>query len=186
MTPPLSAFAEWTQPTRQDEATKALTLAYKENREPLFGFCLAKLGDAHLAEDVVQETFLRAHANLHRLDHTRSLLPWLYTTALRQCIDIRRRSVAASRNSRYLLEEGSDVTLQDVLERQTRRELAIALKRLPHRQQRALLLNAHSDLGPSGIAREEGISPVAAKGILARARMSMRHILSAQATHLVP
>lgn len=36
------------------------------------------LGDIEDARDVAQETFIRAHANLHRYDPARPFEPWLY------------------------------------------------------------------------------------------------------------
>ncbi|ANW18153.1 sigma-70 family RNA polymerase sigma factor [Streptomyces clavuligerus] len=51
-------------------------------------------GDRHWAEDVVQETFLRAWRHVHQLrqeGETRNLLPWLATVARRIVINDRRR-----------------------------------------------------------------------------------------------
>ena len=49
------------------------------------------LGDAHLAEDVVQETFLRAYANRGTLHENSNIGGWLYTIAYRISIDYKRK-----------------------------------------------------------------------------------------------
>ena len=50
------------------------------------------LGDQHLAEDVVQETFLRAYANRSTLHADSNVGGYLYTIAYRISIDYQRKS----------------------------------------------------------------------------------------------
>lgn len=55
-------------------AWEPLMLAHQE---PVFRLAYLFLGDADDAEDVAQETFLRAWSQLRRFDSTRPLRPWL-------------------------------------------------------------------------------------------------------------
>lgn len=55
---------------------------------PLFRYLARACGDAVLARDAVQETFLRLHAL--RNDPPRSVRPWLFTTAMNVVRDTRR------------------------------------------------------------------------------------------------
>ncbi|MEV6107491.1 sigma-70 family RNA polymerase sigma factor [Streptomyces sp. NPDC051940] len=70
---------------------------YAEHAGPLFAFVLRLVaGDRHRAEDVVQETLLRAWKNADQLRRaTGSVRPWLVTVARRIVIDGHR-----SRSSR--------------------------------------------------------------------------------------
>ncbi|WP_432277417.1 sigma-70 family RNA polymerase sigma factor [Kitasatospora brasiliensis] len=72
---------------------------YREHAGPLFGFVLHLVaGDRQRAEDVVQETLLRAWRNIHRLDpEAGSLRPWLVTVARRIVIDGHRSALARPR-----------------------------------------------------------------------------------------
>ncbi|MFD0257973.1 sigma-70 family RNA polymerase sigma factor [Kitasatospora indigofera] len=72
---------------------------YQEHAGPLFGFVLRLVaGDRQRAEDVVQETLVRAWRNIDRLDAaTGSLRPWLVTVARRIVIDNHRSSLARPR-----------------------------------------------------------------------------------------
>jgi RNA polymerase sigma factor (sigma-70 family) len=66
---------------------------YRRYRIPLLTFALRlTAGDRHQAEDVVQETMVRAWRQAGRLDLTApSLMPWLATVARRIVIDEDRR-----------------------------------------------------------------------------------------------
>jgi RNA polymerase sigma-70 factor (ECF subfamily) len=63
---------------------------YEHHAGPLLGFVLRLTnGDRQRAEDIVQETILRAWRNAHKLNAhgERSLRPWLVTVARRIAID---------------------------------------------------------------------------------------------------
>lgn len=47
------------------------------HKEGVFRLAYLKMGEVAEAEDVAQETFLRAYHNLHRFDESRPLRPWL-------------------------------------------------------------------------------------------------------------
>ncbi|WP_413966430.1 sigma-70 family RNA polymerase sigma factor [Actinacidiphila polyblastidii] len=70
----------------EDELMRAL---YREHAGALFAYVLRLVaGDRYLAEDVVQETLLRAWKSAAKLDPAaRSLRPWLVTVARRIVID---------------------------------------------------------------------------------------------------
>jgi RNA polymerase sigma-70 factor (ECF subfamily) len=59
-------------------AWEPLVLAHQE---AVFRLCYLLLGDPDDAEDVAQETFLRAWNHLRRFDPTRPLRPWLLSIA---------------------------------------------------------------------------------------------------------
>ncbi len=50
-------------------------------------FVLVTVRDTWAADDIVQETFLRAHRKIHTLRDEGSVLPWLFQIAYRLCVD---------------------------------------------------------------------------------------------------
>jgi RNA polymerase sigma-70 factor (ECF subfamily) len=58
----------------------------------LYGYLRRYLGDASLAEDVFQNTFLQLYLKSNQYEPGRPVRPWLYTIATHQAIDALRRN----------------------------------------------------------------------------------------------
>ncbi|MEU5881959.1 sigma-70 family RNA polymerase sigma factor [Spirillospora sp. NPDC047279] len=80
------------RPARESDGERLVAELYREYHRPLLTFVLRlTAGDRQWAEDVVQETMVRAWRSADRLDATTaSLMPWLATVARRIVIDNRR------------------------------------------------------------------------------------------------
>ncbi|MGY1805069.1 sigma-70 family RNA polymerase sigma factor [Blastococcus sp. SYSU D00922] len=73
-------------------AEESLRALYEEHAPVLLGYALRLTdGDRARAEDIVQETLVRAWRNLDRVDRDgRSLRPWLFTVAQHIAVDAHR------------------------------------------------------------------------------------------------
>lgn len=60
--------------------------------QSLRGYFARRLADAHAADDLVQETFLRIHRGLPKLDDAQRLGPWVFRIAHNVLVDHRRRA----------------------------------------------------------------------------------------------
>jgi RNA polymerase sigma-70 factor (ECF subfamily) len=65
-------------------------LVHRHERE-LYSYLCRYLGDAELAKDAFQGTFLQVHLKCDQFDSTRRFRPWLYALATNQAIDLQRR-----------------------------------------------------------------------------------------------
>jgi len=74
-----------------DDAAAFETLVHRYERE-LFAYLRRFLGDAGLAEDVFQSTFLAVHRKRAKYVEGRPFRPWLYAIATNQAIDTQRRN----------------------------------------------------------------------------------------------
>lgn len=74
---------------RQEEAFGVLVRRYERE---LYGYLRRYLGDASLAEDVFQNTFLQLYVKSGQYEPGRPVRPWLYTIATHQAIDALRRN----------------------------------------------------------------------------------------------
>jgi len=151
---------------------------YAQHREAILATCLRRLRDRALAEDAMQDTFLRAYANLSAFDLARPMLPWLQAIAVRRCIDLARRSATASTavalDDEALNGVEQDPTLRAVLAKDESARLEVALRRIAPRQRRALLLHAIEGWSYADIAAAEEISVASTKSLLFHARRNLR------------
>lgn len=66
-------------------------LVHRYERE-LYAYLRRYLGDADMAQDVFQATFLQVHLKCEQFEEYRRFRPWLYTIATNQAIDAQRRN----------------------------------------------------------------------------------------------
>lgn len=67
--------------SREDPAGAPFRALYERHRVDVFRFVLSIARDRDLAEDLLQETFLRVYESLARFDATRAFRPWLFQIA---------------------------------------------------------------------------------------------------------
>src|ERR1700755_1113588 len=114
-------------------------------RRPPEGHCYRMLGSVHDAEDVLQETLLKAWRSLEGFEGRSSVHTWLYRIATNACLDElerrprrpqpvvdpypdRRAPADAGRGARSLQREGMEIAF------------LTAIQRLPGRQRAVLIL----------------------------------------------
>ena len=66
-------------------------LLVRRYERELYSYLRRYVGNAEMAEDVFQSTFLQVHLKCDRFDESRRFRPWLYTVATNQAIDAQRR-----------------------------------------------------------------------------------------------
>lgn len=71
-----------------DTAFGILAKKYEKNVHALVWW---KVGDFHHAEEITQDTFLKAYHKLPTLKDPRCFAAWLYTIAARQCVLFQRK-----------------------------------------------------------------------------------------------
>ncbi len=64
---------------------------YHRHKRVIFRAALAMTGDRGLAEEVLQDTFVRMYQHIHTLHGDPSLAPWLYRVAMNLCHSRLRR-----------------------------------------------------------------------------------------------
>jgi RNA polymerase sigma-70 factor, ECF subfamily len=76
---------------RGDGASAFESLVHRYERD-LFAYLRRYLGNAEMAEDVFQLTFLQVHLKRECFEDGRRFRPWLYAIATNQAIDAQRRN----------------------------------------------------------------------------------------------
>src|SRR5262245_11827055 len=83
-----------------------LTALYAEHGTRIHRFLRDLLGDAVLAADATQETFVRAYKKLGDMGASARVAPWLYGIARNVSLELRRARYRASRH--VVLDDGAD------------------------------------------------------------------------------
>jgi len=145
----------------------------------IFAFLARMLRDEELAADLAQDTFVKAYRAFDHLGPPDNARAWLYQIAHRVALDeLRRRRIV-----RFLPWTGESNGAAPSAERvamdlRLSGPLAKALARIPERQRAALLLAEVHDLTGVELAAALGVSHVAARALLTRARESLRRALA--------
>ena len=127
---------ETTTPTRRRQLLDELVA---EHREAVLGYTRALVNDHFLAEDIVQETMLRAWHHTERLYSTSgSIRGWLLTVARNLAIDWRRS--AATRHESIGAAE-RDLPVPDLADAIADSDEAVGLLRGLSSEHRAVLLH---------------------------------------------
>lgn len=70
---------------------KAFEILMRRYEREIFSYLRRYIGNAELAEDAFQGTFLQVHLKCEQFDSERRFRPWLYAIATNQAIDVQRR-----------------------------------------------------------------------------------------------
>lgn len=133
------------------------------------------LGSSTEAEDVVQETFLRAFAQLPRWRAGKARFStWLHRVALNLCQDRLRRRRDEVVVEDLELEDGQAAPDRALEHSQRQRRVEDALAALPQRQREAMLLCHFEGLSNAEAASVLEVSVEALESLLARARRTLR------------
>jgi RNA polymerase sigma-70 factor (ECF subfamily) len=137
------------------------------------------LGDAVEAEDVAQETFLRAwkHAASWTAGPAR-FDTWLHRVALNLCYDrLRRKRETPTAEPPEQVDTGSAPD-RGLLAADVSRRVDQALQALPERQREAVVLCHYQEMGNIAAAETMGVSVEALESLLSRGRRALRTALA--------
>lgn len=151
---------------------EALGALYRRHGDAIRRVAWHMTGQADLADDICQETFLRVHHAAGSYRPTAAFRTWLYRIAVNLCLDWRRAARPAQlADSKEVSEDTSAY----------RRELSEAVRRaidvLPPRQRIALVLHRFEGMTYAQIAAATGWSESAVESLLVRAYQELRNRL---------
>ena len=162
---------------------------YRMHFERLRAFCQRRVGDRAVAEEIAQESFVRALQALPRLQGERKFYPWMTVIAGRLCIDHHRRNGRVQPSDDVdpgRVEDGHDerIALQVDLEHLDR-----AFRRLGPRHAEVLDLRERKGLSYHDIAAELEVPHSTVEALLFRARKALRRefqLVSAERLAAIP
>src|SRR3954470_9163137 len=163
------------------EAGAFIEELFAKHHGEIYAYLFRMMRDGELAADMTQDAFVKAYKNYETLEKPENARAWLYQIAHRVALDeIRRRKIV-----RFLPWTGESPGAAPSAERlvmdaRLSGDMQRALERIPERQRAALLLAELHDLTGLELAAALGVSHVAARALLTRARESLRQALAAE------
>jgi len=157
----------------------------------IYRLALKMLSQQQDAEDVLQETFVKAYRGLKTFDGRSKLSTWLFRIATNEALMVIRRKhpEIVSIDEPIETEEGEQEPVQivdwcclpenELLSEETREKLDAAVQKLPERLRVVFLLRDINDISTHETAEVLGLSDTAVKTRLSRARLRLREELSA-------
>lgn len=151
----------------------------QEHYEPLFRWLVQMTHDSHLAEDLVQETFLKAFANLRRFKPGTNFRAWLFRIAHNSLIS-QHRSMKRQREPLTAdVEMEEEIQPLDKLEQEEEIEqISQAIDELPEQFRSAFLLRVNEEYSFREIANILGLSEETARWRVFKARKLLMQSLN--------
>jgi RNA polymerase sigma-70 factor (ECF subfamily) len=171
----------------------AFTVLVRRHQGPLFNFALRYLRSSPVAEEVVQDAFVRVVQNAAEFKHEARFSTWLYTIARNLCIDqTRKRALrrhpsldeprkAEERDGPTLGEQTADGKAsveRAVVSLEIRERVAEAIDALPEEQREVFLMREVSNLPFKEIAEIVGVSENTVKSRMRYALERLQEALS--------
>ena len=143
-------------------------------QKPVLHMCYLYLFDKTLAEDAVQDTFLKVYKNLETFRHESSEKTWIMKIAVNTCYNINHSGWFHFFNHQVTPEMMPD---KEVQTNENDEELTTAVTKLPIKLREVILLYYYQGLKVNEIADALGISQSSVSGRLKRGREKLKCIL---------
>jgi len=151
-----------------------------EYKKPIYNLIFRMTGSHQEAEELAQETFVRAFQNLHRFVPGRRFFPWLYTLCLnlvRNHLKKKQPFPVAHQDMAEGVMAHGDNPEQSMVRRQEAEELYTLVRRLPMDMREALVLRFYQDLSFADVALILDISISGAKMRVYRGLEQLRQLM---------
>lgn len=141
---------------------------------PLLRLCYIHLKDKTLAEDAVQETFLKAYRGINSFRGDSSEKTWLFKIAVNTCRDMTRGGWFRHTDRRVTPDMLPEAVLPPDEEQQ---DLALAVMNLPVKYREAIVLYYYQDMDTVQIGKVLGIGQSSVSNRLKKGRNLLKEAL---------
>ena len=168
---------------------KAFGLLFHHYRQRIYSYAFHLFGNGGLADELVQDVFLKVWLSRDKVRHVLRFDSWLFTIARNQVFDTLKllaKEDSARKQMASLLHSDS-VTVEDqLLTKENEKRLEDALSRLSPRQKLIFTMSRHQGMKHEEIATRLNISRNTVKTHLVHALKTLRDILHFPSDGLLP
>lgn len=138
---------------------------YRELQLPMVRLALALTGSETLAQDLVHDVFIRAHAHWDRIEHPRA---YIRTAVVNACRSASRKAKRERTTDALFVVEDVELEADEMFD---------ALSSLPYRQRAALVLQYYEGLSQSEIAEILGCREGTVASLVHRGLAQLRRVI---------
>ena len=161
----------------------AFTRLVKKHQKSIHALTWRKVGDFHTAEELTQDTFLKAYQKLATLKNPNQFAGWLYVIADRLCIAWHRKQKSPMESLETTSGEEIEESSYQHYEDEQREEASVEhrrgrvkdlLEKLPESERTVVTLHYLGEMTCKAISEFLGVSPNTVKSRLQRARNRLK------------
>lgn len=169
---------EWLERCRTGD-TQAMSAIYDRFKSSLYGLAFRYTRNHTVAEDLLQDVFVKVFSNLHTLDNDQTFVGWLYRIAVNTCLSYLRTHKRIYRKEVPLEDVNGQVAQKDShrTEDMMDKTLEEAIERLSPRLKSVFMLHDIQGFKHQEVAQIMDCSVGTSKSQLFKARMKLRKYL---------
>ena len=153
---------------------RAFRLLAERHAGRALGLARRILGNEAMAEDIVQDAFLRVWINAPRWRPQAQFRTWLYRIVVNLCLNAKRRAGDLPLDAADHVADAAPLADAQLEARERDRHLAAAVDALPERQRAAIVLTYQEGLGNAEVADVLDTSISGVETLLVRAKRALR------------
>lgn len=145
---------------------------YREQRDAVYGYLFYMTGDEQLAQDLVQETFLKIYLNLHKFRQESSMKTWCIAIAKNTYFSYlkKKRPETVEEKFGFFVADEKLLPEEQVIREENNHFIRQILFSMSEEERQLLLLRDYEKLSYKEIGELLGVSEIVVKGRLYRAR----------------
>lgn len=136
----------------------------------IYGLCMHLCASEQEAQDLYQETWLKAFSYYDRFDRTREFEPWI----TKICVNTYRSLLRKKKLTQVLFRDDQEMTYEE----EDHSELHLAISKLPEKLRLTLILFYFRDMDISHTAKALGIPEGTVKSRLSKGRKMLKEVLT--------
>lgn len=145
---------------------------WKTYHSGIFGFIIKRVGDSSVADDLLQEVFLKVHSRIDTFKEGTNLKAWLYHVTRNTITDYYRTRKPDAELPKGL--SGPEKTPTEKAKEETQKRLIAMIQSLPPPYDQTLMLAEIERLPHKEVAKRLGVTLTCAKSRIQRGRQLLR------------
>ncbi len=145
--------------------------------DQLKAFILSKVNDEMVADDILQEVFIKIHAKIDTVKGETKIQSWIYQITRNLVMDHFRKLKKEQQKSPFLIENEEEEEPSDNFMSQTLEDMIKMMGDLPKEYCEALCLTELEGISQKDYAKKIGLSYSGAKSRVQRARKMLKDML---------